>query len=420
MEHIFAGFGFGPIQSGLFAPEAWKSGSFSSIAVAEVDDEIVQAVRSNNDSYSVNIAHKDGLEILDVEGIKLYNTRSEIDRNAMLEQLANATEIVTSLPSVDFFEMGGSGSVAGLIGHGLQGYGAGATVVYTAENNNHAAEMLSRKVSDVVTPEGFSRPCQFLNTVIGKMSQVVTEPEEIDRLGLKPMTPGFPRAFLVEEFNHILVSRITVPGFEPALTAFEEKDNLYPFEEAKLYGHNAIQTMLGFFGHFKGCNAMSELKSFPDIMETGKQAFKETGRALIKCYGDSGEYLFTETGFTDYAEDLLERITNPYLHDSVARAVRDPLRKLSYDDRIFGAIRRCLEQQVSPRYLARGACAGLSYLYRCDDVTDLPVRELDIRRDNSNRRKFIRELIAWLWKDDKYSLEELDDISTLLAEEIWF
>ncbi len=55
-EHIFVGFGFGPIQGGLFAKEAFQSGNFARIVAAEVDAQLVDAVRANNGSYYVNIA----------------------------------------------------------------------------------------------------------------------------------------------------------------------------------------------------------------------------------------------------------------------------------------------------------------------------------------------------------------------------
>ena len=55
-EHQFVGIGFGPIQGGLFAKEAFQSGNFVRIVVAEVDAELVDAVSANNGSYYVNVA----------------------------------------------------------------------------------------------------------------------------------------------------------------------------------------------------------------------------------------------------------------------------------------------------------------------------------------------------------------------------
>jgi mannitol-1-phosphate/altronate dehydrogenase len=55
-------------------------------------------------------------------------------------------------------------------------------------------------------------------------------------------------------------------------------------------------------------------------------------------------------------------MTNPFLSDTVARAIRDPLRKLGCSDRLFGALRLCLANGVNPESLAVGALAGLRAL----------------------------------------------------------
>ena len=65
--HILTGFGFGPIQSGLFASEAFKSKNFSRIVVLEVDQGPVDAVRANKGTYFVNVAKKDGIAVEQVE-----------------------------------------------------------------------------------------------------------------------------------------------------------------------------------------------------------------------------------------------------------------------------------------------------------------------------------------------------------------
>ena len=56
---IFLGFGFGPIQAGLFASEAFAGGGFLRLIVAEIDQRLVDAVRANVGCYSVNIAGAD-------------------------------------------------------------------------------------------------------------------------------------------------------------------------------------------------------------------------------------------------------------------------------------------------------------------------------------------------------------------------
>jgi len=61
------------------------------------------------------------------------------------------------------------------------------------------------------------------------------------------------------------------------------KPDLVPFEEAKLYGHNANHLLLAMMAAERGCNYMSEAANFPDIVEYTLQALiQESGAALCK------------------------------------------------------------------------------------------------------------------------------------------
>ncbi len=396
-EHIFAGFGFGPIQAGLFAKEAFQSGNFRRIVVAEIDQRLVDAVRSNNGTYYVNVAGSDGIETVRIDGVELFNPTSPGDSAALLSALAEATEITTCLPSVNFFDSHPTTGVAGLIAEGLRRRKSDATIVYAAENHNHAAEILEQAVTKRL---GAPLPprVQFLNTVIGKMSQVVNDPREIAERKLTPIAPGFDRAFLVEEFNRILVTRATIADFVPGIRVFIEKADLLPFEEAKLYGHNAIHALLGFIGLLKGYGKMTELKDDARVMCVAREAFiAESGGALIRKHASLGDELFTETGYRRYAEDLLERMTNPYLADTTARAARDVVRKLGANDRIYGTMALALEHGIDPENIAIGAMAGVSLLLADATKHGLPpaLHSLDWRTLDASR---LTHLLTHLWQ----------------------
>ncbi len=233
--------------------------------------------------------------------------------------------------------------------------------MYACENNNYAAEMLTERLVERGGPGRF-RALQVLNTVVGKMSGVIRDRSEIDALGLVMMAPGFERAVLVEEFNRILVSRVRLPGVVKGIAVFDEKDELLPFEEAKLFGHNAIHALLGYMASVKGLEVMSAIRDDAELLETGRRAFvDESGAALVRKHGSLGDPLFTPEGWRAYAEDLLARMTNPFLHDKVERICRDPQRKLGYGDRLFGTMRECLHHGVRPVLLARGALAAVRY-----------------------------------------------------------
>ncbi len=141
MRHRLTGFGFGPIQAGLFVKEAHATGSFDRLVVAEIDSSLVQAVRGNKHSYAVNVAHKDGIEDVRVTGVELLNPTCPQDLHELQAALAQSTEIVTALPSVNLFDHGDQ-SIARLIAACLDTGDSDGTLVYTAENHNHAAEIL--------------------------------------------------------------------------------------------------------------------------------------------------------------------------------------------------------------------------------------------------------------------------------------
>lgn len=411
-RHIFTGFGFGPIQSGLFVKEAYDSGNFSRIVVAEIDQTLVDAVRKNNGCYYVNVAGSDGVRVEKIEGVELYNPNVEQDLAGLKDALAVSTEIATSLPSVRFYETG-QNSIAGLLSEAISSDKAGHKLIYTAENNNHAAEILEEAVKKTGCDFDPAK-VQFVNTVIGKMSQVVTDPELIEAKGLVRIAEGIDRAFLVEQFNHILATKCRLEGFTPGIEVFVEKEDLLPFEEAKLYGHNAIHALIAYLSALRGYEKMTEAGGDEAIMSIAGKAFiDESGAALIRKYGAEVDELFTETGYKAFAEDLLKRMTNPYLDDAVERAGRDPVRKLGCSDRIYGTMRVCLSQGVEPVNMAAGAAAGIAALIKGAD-DDSPVADFAGRDWKSLGPEDIKTVLLKIWgAESENEAAELEKLTQL-------
>lgn len=392
----FVGFGFGPIQSALFLFEAYCSGNFSRYVVAEVDAQLVIAVRDNGGAYTVNIARRERIDQVTVRGVELYDPR--VDRQRILDAIASVDELATALPSVDFFDSGNETSVAATLAMGLSNReDRKPCIIYAAENHNHAAELLAEKITRH-SPRALEN-AQVLNTVIGKMSGVITDADTICRMNLATMTPTTPRAILVEEFNRILISRVTLPDYRRGIEVFIEKDDLLPFEEAKLYGHNAIHALIGYLSEQRGLTTMAEAANHSDIMHAARRAFiDESGAALCRKYAALGDQLFTTEGYLAYAEDLLDRMTRPNLNDLVARVIRDPARKLSYDDRLYGTMRLALSQGIEPVNMAQGAAAAVVSMLKHRDQLAATMPDLPANADQLTEASLRRLLLA-LWSN---------------------
>lgn len=406
MEKTIVGFGFGPIQSGLFLLEAFRSGNFSRLVVAEIDDCVVQTIRNSGGEYLVNVAQSEGLSHYRVQGLEVYNPNDSDDCRQLVSAISSADEIVTALPSVEFY-VKGMPSTAQLLAEGFQRriepQRSSGSVVYAAENHNHAAESLRQCVlaaSPKQLHSALGENVQFVNTVIGKMSGVVTDPLTLSTMNLRPLTEDADRAVVVEQFNRILLERIKFEGFERGLKTFEEKSDLLPFEEAKLYGHNAAHALMGYLAHREGIHSMSQVRG-REICDNVTAAFlEESGRALCLRH-DNVDPLFTSAGWKYYALDLVQRMTNPYLQDQVGRIVRDPRRKLGWHDRLIGTMRLASEHGIEPTRYAKGAAAAA---------------ELLLRQESPQKTSDISGLLKQIWSEEDASANEIEQVLELIDQ----
>jgi mannitol-1-phosphate 5-dehydrogenase len=370
----FVGFGFGAIQAGLFARHAVLA--FDRVVIAYRRPEVIAGLRSAGGYYGVNIASEHSVQREHIGPVEMFNLYDPVEREQLIAAVMEASEVVTALSSVDDYAAS-EPSIAAILATALlrrleqnpemSELARQPCIFYAAENHHQAAERLQDAISQALSTlqvtleqkQQLQAGTAFLNTVIGKMSGVVPVQE------LTPIVPGDERAFLVEAFDTILVSACP---FVRRLDRLGEKPDLRPFEEAKLYGHNAIHALAAYVGQVLGVQYMYQLRQQEGLLPWLMAAFtEESGAALINKYQDKHQIdkhqgvdaLFTPAGFADYAEDLLARMTQASLQDSCARVARDPLRKLAWDDRLIGTLRLAHQQGVGAERVAFGVWAAL-------------------------------------------------------------
>jgi mannitol-1-phosphate 5-dehydrogenase len=411
-KRTYVGFGFGAIQAGLFLYEACGSGAFRRLVVAEVMPGVVAAVRRAEGRFSANTVYSDRVRHSEVGPVEIEDPASESDRNRLVEAIAEAAEIGTAIPSVRHYVSTGPGSLHRVLAEGLRKKAdcrGPRAVVYTAENHNRAAEILESEVLAEIPKderEAARSRVRFLNTVIPKMSGVISDPGEIRTQELTTITPDEPRAFLVEAFNRILISKIQFgeldgePPFQRGIEVFEEKENLLPFEEAKLYGHNATHALAAYLGAVIGVHRIADLRETAGVLHFLRAALiEESGAALVRRHAGV-DPLFTTEGYRQHADDLLTRMLNPYLLDTVERVGRDPKRKLGWDDRLIGTMRMALHEGVKPRRYAIGVAAALATINR-----------LALEKDTSTAA-----LLSSLWSEASPGRREQKTVLSLVED----
>ncbi len=351
---IYVGIGGGAIQLGLWAYYAKTAGM--RVILCDVDAERVNELRKNGNFYSINIAYFDRIIPVRVGPVEIYNLNILEERKVVLGFIARANDIVTAVPDVSVYRKG----VSGLLREGLAlRRKAKPVAVYTSENQIKSARMLER----LVYPKAAPPFVQFCDTVIARMGGLHSDRRLIKRLGLAPVTAGSRDAFLVEDFDGIIVERERLSqrySFKTGFSKFCPTDDISLYEERKLFGHNAAHSLLGFIGKLKGYKFMSQYNGDPDFGYIGVDALlEETGGWFKKRHKGEGEGTVTESGYRLWAIQLCRRIVSPFLYDPIDRIIRDPQRKLGWDDRLIGVIRRALSGGAMPKRYALGAAAAI-------------------------------------------------------------
>lgn len=373
MGRIFVGIGFGAIQTGLFLREAQRSRNFDRYVVAMRRANLAKALNDKG-TVTVNIAMPDGIVVETYTHIEARCLSAEEDVVRLKQDLLAAHEISVAVSSVGDYVSDHPNSLHRLIAHAIAGKmrGEGPKVlIYSSENHNDAASLLQRAILSAM-PEAdhavANKVFQTVDTVIGKMSRVIRDQDEIAEAALAPSFDGGNEAFLVEAFNNILVSQVDEARTSGrAISQLVEKADLTPFEHAKIHGHNATHAGFAYVGQVLGLKWMADVAAIPEVFSFFRDAFlEESGEALIRLHGGK-DPLFTSEGYRAYVDDLLARMANPWLRDTCERIGRDVSRKLGWDDRLIGTIRLVRSQNISAKRYGFAALAAFETLEKGPD-----------------------------------------------------
>jgi len=118
--------------------------------------DALSAVRRAGGYCCVNIAYHDRVEKNQIDSIEIEDPASTVGRQHLIAAIAEAEEIATAVPSVESYSSEGPASIHRILADGLckkVELDGPRMVVYTAENNNRAAEILEKLVFSQVPQE---------------------------------------------------------------------------------------------------------------------------------------------------------------------------------------------------------------------------------------------------------------------------
>ena len=274
--------------------------------------------------------------------------------SAVAHALAGADLIVTAVGA------GNLGAIAPLLAAGLRRRQTPVNVL-AFENLSDAGPRLRQLVARHL-PRGCGLDAHGFSGVVVK--RAVTQ-RQGDPAGDEPLLfVGDPPAEFAVSGPDL---RVPLPPIEGLVVV----DDLTAWMQRKLYIYSAGHATCAYLGFLKGYHYIHTAIRDPEIRAAVLAAMREGQRGLAARYG--AEFAGDESEL----QQILKRFENAALQDTVSRVGRDPLRKLSAEDRLVGAAQLAQQAGVRPESLGLAAAAAL-----CFDPHDPSAAELqqEIRR----------------------------------------
>lgn len=210
--------------------------------------------------------------------------------------------------------------------------------------NRYLEKLIKEKLS-TDEKELFDKYVGLVEASIGRMVPVMT-PE---------MQEGNKLKVWVEEFCELPVDKEAFKGGIPEIL------NLIPFSpfefylQRKLFIHNMGHAITAYLGYMKGYKYIWEAIADKEIRSIATEAMWESASAVAKEHNMELDIL------ERHVDDLINRFGNRYLGDTVERVGKDPIRKLSSNDRLAGALKLCLKHGIEPSHISAGLAAALCF-----------------------------------------------------------
>ncbi len=176
----------------------------------------------------------------------------------------------------------------------------------------------------------------------------------VDRI-IPPRTDALPAEVFVERYHEWDVERAGFKGNPPAVEGMEVVEDLTAYLERKLFTLNGPNAVTAYYAYLKGITTINDAMKDPEIFEVVYGMMEECGAMLVHRHGFTAESMLT------YRTGLVERFKNPYIIDNAVRVAREPMRKLSPDDRIIAPMVHAHEFGIATPHYYTGVATALLY-----------------------------------------------------------
>lgn len=333
MKHAIQ-FGAGNIGRGFIGMLLSQAGY--EVIFADVNEELIRHL-AQDQGYTVHVMDTE------VEDIPITHVTGMLSNGEeILDEIAR-TDILTTAVGLRVLAF-----IAPTIAEGIKRRrGAGVEKplnIIACENAIRATSQLKSHVYEHLTQE----EKEYCEKYVGFADC------SVDRI-VPPVHTENPIDVVVEKYCEWNVERAALKGELPQIPGMNLADNLMAYIQRKLFTLNTGHCITAYTGILAGCKTIAEAIEEPRIHKLVKAAMIQSGDGLIQRFG------FDKAAHDQYIDKIIKRFQNPYLEDDVTRVGREPIRKLSFDDRLVSPLSTALSYDLPVDQLLLGIGAALHY-----------------------------------------------------------
>lgn len=327
-------FGAGNIGRGFIGYLLNKSGY--KLVFADVFDNVIDQINGDK-TYTIHVKDVEN-EDIKVEDVSAVNsTRDEI-----VDEITDASIITTAVGPLNLVKI--ADKLAQGITKRYEEKSEKYLNIIACENAIKASESLKGYVYEKLEGEVKSYADKFVGFPNCSVDRIVP-----------PSKNENPLDVTVENYYEWNVEEAGFKGEISKIKGMNLVGNLEAYIERKLFTLNTGHASTAYLGSLKGYNTIDQSINDTEIEEQVRKIMQESGEALIAKFGFNKEDHFA------YIEKIIKRFKNPYLQDDVKRVGREPIRKLSVNERFVKPINTALEYNLPIDNLLIGLAAALNF-----------------------------------------------------------
>ena len=323
------------------------------IYFSDINAELISMIHEIKE-YNVRMVGKDFDETIKIDNVdKVSEDREEFVR------LSNEIEIITTAVGVNILPKIAS-FIVDIINIRHKYQNNNPLNIMACENTTGASSKLKESVYNLLDLN--------IREWIEKEKNIAFPNVAIDCI-VPNIENENPLTVTCENFADLIIDRNVFIGNFPNVEGLSLKENLNAYIERKLFTLNTGHAITAYLGAQKNKETIYEAINDSEIKNIVLGAMRESGEVLIKRHG------FRSEEHKAYIQKILNRFFNPYLKDSVFRVGREPMRKLSYNDRLIKPILGTLEYNLRHDNLLKGVISAFKF-YSPDDKESVELKRM--------------------------------------------